>query len=191
MTTIQKKKFYFLRHGKTDWNDKQLCQGQQDIPLNAEGREEVVKICPLIAQLSFDRIVTSSLSRALETAQIIQAHTKHSLTILEELQERAWGSKEGIPSAEMYAIEVQEESRSDYISGFGIEERQTFKKRIIAGINESLKDKTPLIVSHGRVFLVLLEILGLPIIRQIPNSTVIECIPSENDWILKYHTLNS
>ena len=31
---------YYLRHGLTDWNAKNVMQGRIDIPLNDEGKEE-------------------------------------------------------------------------------------------------------------------------------------------------------
>jgi probable phosphoglycerate mutase len=191
MLTLPKKKFYFLRHGKTDWNSKQLCQGQKDIPLNFEGKEEVKKICPLAATLPFDRIITSPLSRALETGSIIQRYTRHPLIVVEELQERNWGDKEGISSEEMYAIELREETEADFIPGFNIENRHLFKQRILSGMIKSLTGDTPLIISHGRVFLILLEILNQPPLRQLPHSSIIECEPIENGWNLKAHTLSA
>jgi probable phosphoglycerate mutase len=36
-------RFYFLRHGETDWNVEGRLQGRQDIPLNALGREQAAR----------------------------------------------------------------------------------------------------------------------------------------------------
>ncbi len=38
-----KKSFYFARHGQTEWNKQQLCQGHQDIELNEAGRQEAMQ----------------------------------------------------------------------------------------------------------------------------------------------------
>ena len=31
--------FYILRHGRTDWNERHMLQGDVDIPLNETGRQ--------------------------------------------------------------------------------------------------------------------------------------------------------
>lgn len=187
MLKLIKKKFYFIRHGRTDWNDKNLCQGQVNIPLNPIGINEIEQICPLISGLSFSRIVTSPLLRTLETARIIQKHTQRPIEILEEIQEKGWGAMEGATSAEMYKIEEQEENNESFISELTIESRSLFKSRILSGMNIALEEDTPLIVSHGRVFLILSEILGIPPIRQIPNAAIMECNPTDSGWNLILH----
>ena len=37
MPTLTQSRFWFLRHGETDWNAKGWSQGNVDIPLNANG----------------------------------------------------------------------------------------------------------------------------------------------------------
>lgn len=188
MNELIKNRFYFVRHGKTDWNDKNLCQGQLDIPLNESGREEIRQLHSAISHLSFSRIVSSPMSRALESAKIIQQYCNKPLEIVDEIKERHWGSLEGISSAEMYRIEEQEEGNVEFFIDNGVESRPLFKQRIIKGFNIIFEnEETPLIVSHGRLFLVLSEILQIPLIRQIPNGAIIECIPDQKGWSTKIH----
>ena len=188
MDALNKKPFYFVRHGKTDWNEKSLCQGQVDVPLNEKGRKEIEDLCPLLFSLQFSKIWSSPLKRALESAQIIQNHSSVPLEILEDLKERGWGEREGYVNTHMYQIEEEEEKNRDFIPGYGIENRSAFRSRLIQGLNLVLSHEAfPLIVSHGRVFLVLSEILQVPLVRQIPNATVIECCPKGNKWEVKLH----
>lgn len=66
-------KLYLIRHGETDWNRRGLLQGQQDIPLNENGvalAENTAKGMQK-KKLCFDKIYSSPLLRAFETAQII------------------------------------------------------------------------------------------------------------------------
>ena len=35
---------YLVRHGRTDWNDKELIQGHTDTKLNLEGKDSAKKL---------------------------------------------------------------------------------------------------------------------------------------------------
>lgn len=62
---------YFFRHGETEWNRLELGMGgKQDIPLNDTGRQQARELASKLKKLPIQLIVTSPLSRALETAQI-------------------------------------------------------------------------------------------------------------------------
>lgn len=181
---IPKKKFYFIRHGRTDWNDRHLCQGHRDISLNPQGRQEILSILPLIAPIPISTLVSSPLSRALESAKIIQQYRPLPLIIIDDLKERNWGQKEGISSKEMYQIEESELENP----GFGIEPISQFNERIVSGFKNALQYDCPLIVSHGRLFLSLTKMMGIAPIKQIPNATLIECTPTRTSWSLAFHT---
>ena len=64
---------YFFRHGQTDYNAEQRFQGRKDIPLNSKGREQALRMRRLLKaeSISLKKLVSSPLSRAVETAQII------------------------------------------------------------------------------------------------------------------------
>ena len=64
---------YLIRHGETVWNQKHLFQGSNDIPLNENGVAvaHATAAGMAAAGLNFDRIYSSPLSRAYETARII------------------------------------------------------------------------------------------------------------------------
>ncbi|MGR3952315.1 MAG: histidine phosphatase family protein [Chlamydia sp.] len=186
--TIVRKKFFFVRHAVTEWNKKQLCQGQLDIELNEAGRLEAKALGEFIKIFPFLRICTSPLKRALETAEIIQrAMPNCSLQTIDSLKERGWGELEGISSEEMYQIEELEEMDRPLLLNRGIEDRNSFKSRILSALNTALSGEgTSLIVSHGRVFLSICELLHIPLIRQIPNATLLECIPTTEEWQINF-----
>lgn len=60
-----------IRHGETDWNAKGKRQGWNDIPLNEEGRKQARELSEKFAKLSVKAVYASSLSRAVETAEIL------------------------------------------------------------------------------------------------------------------------
>jgi len=65
------KRFVFVRHGMTDWNREGRFQGHLDIPLNSTGRQQALSLRRHLLKRTFDRIFTSPLQRAHETAQLI------------------------------------------------------------------------------------------------------------------------
>lgn len=67
---------YLFRHGETDWNKARRLQGQSDISLNEFGRELAVKTAEALKNVKFDRVFSSPLDRALETAKIISGRGK-------------------------------------------------------------------------------------------------------------------
>lgn len=189
MNKIVRKHFFFLRHAETVWNRRKLCQGQKDIPLNKKGYQEAKAFATKSACLNFDCIVSSPLSRALETAkEIHQVHSNASFYVVPELSERCWGLLEGISSEEMYSIECLESNDPSYFPEKGVEPRSVFRQRVIKGISIAQAfHPHPLIVSHGRVFFELCHILGVPPILQIQNCQLMKINPIFNNW--KIHTM--
>lgn len=179
-----KTKFFFIRHAETEWNQKQLCQGQKDVPLSQKGYEEAKLLANRLREFQIDCIVSSPLRRALDTAkEIYYFHPHAKFYTVSELSERSWGELEGISSKEMYDIEKLEESDPSYTPGKKVEERCEFRKRVHQGLSIALGYAThPLIVSHGRVFVELCFILGIPPMRQLSNCQLIEVALHDNTW---------
>jgi hypothetical protein len=92
--------FYFLRHGETDWNKEGRVQGHTDIPLNDTGRSQAEQVVCILARTPIHRIVVSSLSRAYETASIVNAALQKPLAVDEGLKERHFGDFEGLKISE-------------------------------------------------------------------------------------------
>ena len=67
-----------VRHGQTDFNLKELVQGQIDNPLNSTGEKQALESANKLknSQYQFNKIAASTLSRALQTAHIINEHLK-------------------------------------------------------------------------------------------------------------------
>lgn len=86
-----------LRHGQTDWNVDMRLQGISDIPLNDRGRSQARAAAPKVASGNWDLVLTSPLSRAQETAEIVsRAIPGAELSTHELLLERSFGVAEGL-----------------------------------------------------------------------------------------------
>jgi len=90
-------KIYVIRHGETDWNKDKRFQGQSDIPLNEAGRAQAAGLVVRLKDiLPFDCVVTSDLSRAKETAEIMCADYPTLIRIDEGFREMSFGPWEGL-----------------------------------------------------------------------------------------------
>jgi broad specificity phosphatase PhoE len=67
---------FLLRHGETAWNKLGRVMGRTQVPLGADGIQQIEKIAPLVATLELDAIYTSPLRRAVQTAKVVAAGTK-------------------------------------------------------------------------------------------------------------------
>ena len=63
-------RLFFIRHGETMANATRTRVGQKDVPLNDKGRAQAAAIRPVLAEIPFDRVYASDLSRAIETQSI-------------------------------------------------------------------------------------------------------------------------
>ncbi len=62
-----------LRHGQSEWNARQRWQGHGDPPLTELGRTQAREAAERLANAGIERIVSSDLLRASETASIVAA----------------------------------------------------------------------------------------------------------------------
>ena len=67
------RRIILLRHGQTDYNVAGRMQGHLDSVLTAVGHEQAAAAAPTLAALEPDRIVSSDLRRAVDTAEAVGA----------------------------------------------------------------------------------------------------------------------
>ncbi len=86
---------YIVRHGQTQLNRKSVLQGRSDHPLNDVGREQAKSVGDAFrdAGIVFDRVYTSPLGRAVETAELIAGDAP--IEVEEALIEMDYGPYEG------------------------------------------------------------------------------------------------
>ena len=86
-----------VRHGETEWNRIHRFQGRSDLPLNQEGRDQARALAAGLKDQSLTAIYSSPLSRAVETARLINSFHP-SVPFFEEvgLIEMNFGEFEGM-----------------------------------------------------------------------------------------------
>ena len=60
--------FYFIRHGRTQWNEQGLLQGSGNSPLTEQGIAGALKTGVALQQVEFTAAYSSILQRAIDTA---------------------------------------------------------------------------------------------------------------------------
>ena len=83
------------RHGRTDWNSERRFQGHTDIALNALGQEQARQSAARLANLKPDRIISSDMSRAVDTAQALAGLVGLTVTQDVGFRETSGGRWEG------------------------------------------------------------------------------------------------
>jgi 2,3-bisphosphoglycerate-dependent phosphoglycerate mutase len=97
-----------LRHGQSDWNQKNLFTGWHDVDLTAQGREEARQAGRTLkdAGLTFDIAFTSVLTRAIRTLQLALDEMQLLWIPVEKswrLNERHYGALQGLDKAQTTA----------------------------------------------------------------------------------------
>ena len=104
-------KLYFVRHGRTVWNLEGRFQGAGgDSPLLPESIDTLKKLGQYLKDISFDKIYSSDLPRAVKSAEIIQSQLTNPcpLESVPELREWHLGKLEGLKIATLNAIYPQQ-----------------------------------------------------------------------------------
>ncbi|WP_284946123.1 histidine phosphatase family protein [Acidisoma cladoniae] len=165
--------FWFIRHGETDWNAQNLSQGDIDIPLNAVGRAQAKSAAALMEGHKLSTIVSSTLSRALDTAQAVSEVTGVPVQTDDRLREVKFGEQEGLPMGDWY---------DDWIAGTytpkGAEVFADLRTRAAEAVNRAIAKPAPvLIVAHGALFRAIRSAMGLEPNVRTPNAVPIYCQP--------------
>lgn len=91
---------FLFRHGETDWNREGRLQGHTDTPLNDTGLAQAYALGESLRQHRLDAMLSSDLSRARTTAQIVATAIGVPLFIETGLRETHVGAAEGLLWAE-------------------------------------------------------------------------------------------
>ncbi len=146
-------KFYYIRHGQTDWNLAEKMQGgQTEKDLNEKGVKQAIETREKLKNIEYDILICSPMNRAIQTAQIINEGRNVPIIIDERLRERKLGEMEGNPITEKCEKEIWSyDLNTKIVNGEDLYEFETRVLKFIEEIKTKYKDKSVLVVAHGGV----------------------------------------
>ena len=162
--------FYFLRHGRTVWNETGLLQGQGDSALTAEGINGAVAAGQALYDVSFVAAYSSCLQRTIDTARYVIGERDIPLFQHQGLNEQYFGQWEGaqidtlrnteafqnlVKYPERYDQNVQQYNQGEPFSALA---QRAWKA--MQDIIKVHQQGNILIVSHGHTLRLLLALLG-------------------------------
>lgn len=177
-------RLYLVRHGETEWNKASKVQGRTDTELSEKGIRQAELLSERIAGEDIAAIYSSSLNRALRTAEIIAGRKDCRVEKSESYHEIRLGPWEGLTIHEI------QEKYSEYYKAyredpekFSLPGAETFLELIertygaIIKLVEKHKGSSILIVSHGTAIkAAMIRILGIGLINytkfRIDNASV-------------------
>lgn len=176
--------FYIVRHGETEWNVKDLLQGQKDSNLTKKGIEQAKLLAKKFKNIKLDAIFSSDLIRAKKTAEIIALEHKIAVRTKEILRERNFGKLEGRREDEIKEelkdlflkfekAKHEEKLKFRYVPD--MESDEELISRLITFLREiavAYSGKTVLVVSHGGMMRTLLIHLGYGTYDELPPGSV-------------------
>lgn len=187
MSSLLRHSYWYLRHGQTDWNAKNLSQGRTDIPLNTTGLAQAVTAGNALAkhwdelEYPITQIISSPLGRARHTAETVRDILKEKkglnlpLELDDGLREVCFGEEEKQPMGSWY---------DEWILGnFTPKGAEPFFKlcqRSSDAVNRSIrkaKNGQVLIVAHGGIFRSLRYMMGLKPNVRLANAQPLCAIP--------------
>lgn len=147
-----------LRHGQTDWNIDFRLQGVTDIPLNETGIAQARDAAAVIDPADWDLILTSPLSRARDTAQIVaEVNGLGDARVETLLLERSFGEAEGLGHEEWKAKYAD---TNVVPGGESLSELETRANQLLDKLAIEHAGKRVLAVSHGALIRKLLRIVS-------------------------------
>ncbi|HYI65939.1 MAG TPA: histidine phosphatase family protein [Candidatus Limnocylindrales bacterium] len=163
-----RRRILLVRHGVTEWNREGRWQGQLDPPLSDSGRREASRVARRVGgdpELRPARIVSSTLARALETAQVIGTQIGVAVEPDARLMEIGAGEWEGRTHAELETDDADRYLAWRATGGIGQppggEPIEAATQRVVEllGDLEAADGGTTMLVSHGGTLRIVARLL--------------------------------
>lgn len=149
-------RFYFIRHGRTEWNSNRKVMGRLPVPLTGEGAESVRRTASRLDGEGIELILSSTLRRALETAGILSDFWGVEVRREERLDESAFEGWTGKTYMELkddpdFTLYRNKPALADFSKNEGMKEIQA---RVVRAVEDALKREKAervALVSHSDV----------------------------------------
>jgi broad specificity phosphatase PhoE len=180
-------RIFLIRHGTTEWNREEIFRGRADCALNDTGRAEARAVAVYLQGVEIEKIYSSPLSRADETAKAIAA--KRGLQVIPDpaFIDLDFGEWQGLPLKEvrekypdLYRAWRERPQDVTFPGGENLAQVRARAWEGLLRVVQENPEKTALIVSHRVITKVLIcAALGLDNSRfwQIKqDTTAINCL---------------
>jgi len=162
-------KLLVIRHGQSEADILNVMEGRADFSLTPLGIAQAKQMANWVADnYDIDKIYSSTLKRAKQTAETLSNRTSTSITFDEDLMEWQNGLVAGMPRAEAIATYPQPEKKHPHTAMYNQESDIQFRMRAETAlskiINENPAGQTIAIVSHnGLIMRLFHSFIGAPI----------------------------
>lgn len=162
---------YLVRHGQSQWNVQRLTQGQIGHPeLTGLGRSQACAAARLIALdleplgRNVDRIISSDLVRAVQTADIMANVLGGALSVDARLREQHLGSLQGRGYEETWAAAAAHDWSDPALPIAGGESLMDVHDRMAATLEHLDCGQVTVLVSHGdAIRAAIAHLRGIPV----------------------------
>jgi broad specificity phosphatase PhoE len=156
-----------IRHGPTEWNALRRFQGRTDMPLSADGLAAARAIAETLHAERFDRIYSSDLARAAQTARILGESRGAGVTLDQRLREFDFGRWEGLTWDEIVAAAPNLAGLGSTAAKLYAPEGGESFSQVCARVTSFLDDlalrnlRAAAVVTHAGVLHAIFSVLGL------------------------------
>ncbi|MDX6690998.1 MAG: 2,3-bisphosphoglycerate-dependent phosphoglycerate mutase [Solirubrobacteraceae bacterium] len=159
------RRLYIVRHGQTESSMRMIYSGQTDVALTETGRSQARNAGEQLSGIGVDAIISSPLSRALDTAVTIGKATGVDVRVDDRLIEVDYGAFEGLdrPQARERFGDAFEAWRNDPFGATipGTEQLGDALVRARAATEDALESaQLPVLVGHQGILRIVLIALG-------------------------------
>jgi broad specificity phosphatase PhoE len=189
---------FFVRHGDTDLNDQDKFRGDEDIPLNENGRAQAEELIPLFSAREFSAAFHSSRQRTAQTLQPLMDAKGMKSATLSKLDSLNTGDFTGLPKNDENKKKLEWYRENPDVVIPGGESVAHFRKRVdpkinmiirkgeeagkptIASVHGSVMREISRLFHNGDYNAVKVEPGGIVGIFKTPNGYLAKAIVKEN-----------